>query len=520
MTVKIKIPWRFWRRAGQVVFFGLFLYLLRRTEYAGLDPVPGAVNILFRLDPLVAAAAMLSGKVLIAAFIPAAALLILTALFGRFFCGWICPMGTLIDAAGHAIPRAAGRPPRSWRKVKYFLLGTTLAAAVAGLPLSGYFDPFPILVRGFAFSLDPALSYLVRTPFDWIYKNCAEGVSNLTEPVYGVLKDHLLAARPAAFSLAGLSLGILAAILVLERFERRFWCRNLCPAGALFALAARFPLLKRMPPQSCKSCGECGDVCRMGAFDAAGLRSPEACSLCLDCLDRCPKEIATFSFRRTKAVPAPFEPSRRLFLGAAGAGLALALTSRIEGRERGRPGVIRPPGAPAEEAFIDLCIRCGECLKVCPTNVLQPTWLESGWEGIFSPRLDTRTSYCEFNCTLCGEVCPTGAIRRLTEDEKHRTIIGKAEFDRNRCLPFARGEPCIVCEEHCPTPEKAILFTEVEVTNPRGEKVKVKQPFVKLDLCVGCGICENKCPILGTAGVRVLPLGDLALTREMIPPPP
>jgi formate hydrogenlyase subunit 6/NADH:ubiquinone oxidoreductase subunit I len=154
-------------------------------------------------------------------------------------------------------------------------------------------------------------------------------------------------------------------------------------------------------------------------------------------------------------------------------------------------------------------------MKVCPTNALQPTGLESGWEGLFAPRVVPRIGQCEYNCALCGEVCPTGAIRRLTEKEKHEVVIGKAQFDKNRCLPYARGEPCIVCEEHCPVPDKAIKIREVEVTNVRGEKVKIQEPHVEVELCVGCGICETKCPIHGAAGIRVHHPKSVALTKEM-----
>jgi formate hydrogenlyase subunit 6/NADH:ubiquinone oxidoreductase subunit I len=126
-----------------------------------------------------------------------------------------------------------------------------------------------------------------------------------------------------------------------------------------------------------------------------------------------------------------------------------------------------------------------------------------------------RIGYCEYNCTLCGEVCPTGAIPRLSEEEKHKAILGKAEFDKSRCLPYAKGESCIVCEEHCPLPEKAIQVNEVDGVNPRGEKVRLLQPYVKFELCIGCGICEAKCPLQGAAGVRVVHVKDAAVTPEM-----
>ncbi len=172
------------------------------------------------------------------------------------------------------------------------------------------------------------------------------------------------------------------------------------------------------------------------------------------------------------------------------------------------PYLLRPPGAADEKTFLDLCIRCGECLKVCPTNVLQPAVLEAGVEGIFSPHLVPRfifeQSNCEYTCTLCGQVCPTGAIPRLTEEEKHRHPTGKAYFDHARCLPWAEKTPCIRCEEMCPAPEKAIkIRNTLMVKGKDGQEVEIQQPYVDRDLCVGCGICESNCTIDGPSAIRV-----------------
>jgi formate hydrogenlyase subunit 6/NADH:ubiquinone oxidoreductase subunit I len=147
-------------------------------------------------------------------------------------------------------------------------------------------------------------------------------------------------------------------------------------------------------------------------------------------------------------------------------------------------------------------------MKVCIGNALHASWLEAGLEGLFTPRLIGRIGYCEYNCTLCGQVCPTGALQKMSKTEKQAIVIGRAHFDKNRCLPYASGIPCIVCEEHCPTPDKAIKFREVEVDNSRGERVKVRQPYVIDHLCIGCGICENKCPLNGAAAVLVTSAGE------------
>ncbi len=231
----------------------------------------------------------------------------------------------------------------------------------------------------------------------------------------------------------------------------------------------------------------------------------EECSLCLDCLEYCPREITTFRFSRP-VNRAPVDIRRRHLLGAGLAGLVLPFLSRIDAAAQiPARQVIRPPGALPEEDFCKTCVRCGECLKVCIQNALQPVFLEQGLDGMFTPQLIPRLGYCEFNCTLCGQVCPTGAIARLSLEKKQTFVIGQAVVDKNRCLPYAQATPCIVCEEHCPTHDKAIKFKQEQTTDREGRMFTLKRPYVVPELCIGCGICETKCPVTGRAAIRVVP---------------
>jgi ferredoxin-type protein NapF len=203
--------------------------------------------------------------------------------------------------------------------------------------------------------------------------------------------------------------------------------------------------------------------------------------------------------------------SRRAALGAGltglGAGVLFAVHP-LAGSRTFNPALIRPPGSVTEDEFLARCIRCGECMKICPTNAIQPTLFEAGLEGLWSPVLKMNLGYCEFECNLCTQVCPTDAIRLLDPEDKKQVRIGTAFFDRNRCLPYASARPCIVCEEHCPTPTKAIWFEEAEVVNEKGEAIVVKQPHVNAELCTGCGICQNKCVIRDVPGVYVTSAGE------------
>lgn len=204
--------------------------------------------------------------------------------------------------------------------------------------------------------------------------------------------------------------------------------------------------------------------------------------------------------------------SRRALLGASVAGLSGGLLLRIHPQAAGRsyhPALVRPPGSLEEVEFLTRCIRCGECMKVCPTNGLHPAWLEGGLAGLWSPVFKMKLGYCEYECTLCLQVCPTHAIQKLSVEDKQMVKVGLAFIDKSRCLPFALARSCIVCEEHCPTPRKAIWFEEVLViSNNRGERTAVKQPHIDPDLCIGCGICENKCPVEDQPAIYVTSVGE------------
>jgi polyferredoxin len=499
-----------WRKIGQSLFFLLFLILFIKTDYAGVDELNWAVNLLFRIDPFLAMSAMLAARTIIALMLPALLTLALTLIFGRFFCGWVCPLGSLIDAGRRFVGPTSSTPAPGRRHLKYYLLFFLLAAAAFGLPLAGYLDPFSILVRGFTFGVQPGLDHAATTLFTWTYQEAPGWVNTLTEPVYAVLKRFILPFSDKVYALSVVSLLMLLAVLGLSRLESRFFCRKVCPLGTLLALTARFPLLRlRGSSTECKQCRQCRTVCPMGAIDEHRAIASEECILCLDCLTHCPRDRFRYRWNSFDSGGQATNLSRRAVIGslAAGALAPLALPSRPHARQS-EPTLVRPPGALAETEFLGLCVRCGECMKVCIGNALHASWLEAGLEGVFTPRLIGRIGYCEYNCTLCGQVCPTGAIRTLNRTEKQAVVIGRAHFDKDRCLPYASGIPCIVCEEHCPTPDKAIKFREVELENSKGVRVRVRQPYVLDHLCIGCGICENKCPIDGAAAVLITSSGE------------
>lgn len=306
-------------------------------------------------------------------------------------------------------------------------------------------------------------------------------------------------------------------LIVLECVQPRFWCRYLCPAGALQGLLARLsPVRHRLSP-ACTRCGRCAAICPMGQAPAEV--DPAHCLSCRQCVAVCPqgavhfgREAAgTMSARKiarktagtrsektaegalscsspSRKTSSCSNPSRRKLFCAAGAGAAVALLGRLSGQSGLFPAttsLVRPPAALPEEDFLRLCLRCGACMQVCPGKALQPLLFQAGRAGFHSPVLAPRLGACLPDCALCGTVCPTGALKKLPLQEKRWAKMGTAVVNRTLCLAFAEGRRCMVCKENCP-------YGAVDVVAREGVPVAV--PVVQANRCYGCGFCEKACP--------------------------
>jgi MauM/NapG family ferredoxin protein len=490
-------------RVSQILFLAFFLLLFVTTDYRGRDEISVAMNAFFRMDPLVAASHLLSAKTFVILLLPGLFVLLFSLVLGRFFCGWICPLGTVIDLVTGRIRKS--RPLLFLRgRLKYYVLFTILFAALFNMNLAGILDPIAILVRFLTFAFYPLFGFLAKSGWVGLYRVMGDARDYL-EPGYGFLKTYILPFRDTFYPLALVSLLFFGGILLLERFERRNWCRNLCPAGALLGLLGRFAPFRRMPPRLCSDCGTCAERCPT-AFEGDAY-AKEGCILCMDCVRGCAQGRARFSFRLRprsgKAGARTFEPGRRVFVTGLLSGLFF---SRMVGRRtapQNETGLLRPPGVGSEGAFLERCVRCGECMKVCLRSALYPASLQAGLYGLYTPMLVPRLGYCEYNCSLCGQVCPTGAIPKLPIEEKKKAVIGIAVVDKNHCLPHAKKMNCMVCEEHCPIPDKAIRFETVRESGYDGREIVLKKPYVVDGACTGCGICEYVCPLEEKAGIEV-----------------
>jgi MauM/NapG family ferredoxin protein len=498
-----RINWHRLRQASQIACLLGFLWLFLQTEYRDADLLPYPVSLLFRIDPLAAVAdALAPGPFSWGILWPALLLLGLTALFGRFFCGWICPLGTTLDGFGKVVGRGRSPVRPAWRRFKYLLLISLAVAALFGVQLIGLFDPLSIFLRTLTFTVYPVWNLFLNGLFDITY---SFDLPLINETLFPFFRDNLMAFYQPVFTLALFTLLVFLGIMLLEKVERRFWCKNVCPLGALLGLCSKHSLIERRPDAVCSDCKHCATECRSGVV--AGTYRKQECLLCLDCAGFCPHERVTFRFS-SSSPPTSIDLTRRHLVGAAACGALIAPTMLISpAQAKVNPYLIRPPGAVAEEEFLRRCIRCGECMKVCIGGALHPALAEAGVSGLWTPLLVARLGYCEYNCTLCGQVCPTGAIRELQVEPKRKEVIGLAVIDKNTCLPFARNEECLVCEEHCPTGDKAIVFKEYQV-QVDDEMKTLKYPQVVKKLCIGCGICETKCPLYGRSAIRVVNEGE------------
>ncbi|SNB46825.1 4Fe-4S binding protein [Geobacter sp. DSM 9736] len=495
-------------RVSQLLFLVLFIVLFLMTEYRGSDRISAAANSFFRANPLTAVTTMLATKSYLELLLPGLLVFFAAFLLGRFFCGWICPLGTILDLITKKI-RKRGALRFLQGQTKYWLLLPLLAASLFNLNLAGLLDPIAILLRALTFFFHPILGESVREGWRGIYGVVGEH-RDLVAPGYNIIKSYVLPFRETLYPLSFASALLFGFVLFLERYETRAWCRRLCPLGTLLGIPARFSPLLRTPPKLCSDCRECATLCPT-SFDRELLQKEE-CILCMECEAKCPSSRARFRFRWGAPDQGPLM-ERRVLIGGLLSGFFLARLFRFR-EPTAQARMLRPPGVRDEEEFLKKCVRCGECMKVCLRSALYPGMFQAGIEGLYTPVLIPRLGYCEYNCTLCGQVCPTGAIPDLPPGQKRREVIGKAVLDKNHCIPFAHRIDCIVCEEHCPIPQKAIRSEVVTLTDFSGKTVTVKMPYVVEEICNGCGICENVCPLEGKSAIEVFSVKDRTPIEE------
>ncbi|MBX3183298.1 MAG: 4Fe-4S binding protein [Polyangiaceae bacterium] len=540
------------RRVSQVGFFALFLYLLFQTAFRGTfsaeagEPVrlPYPVEAFLSADPFVAAMTFLSTHTVYRGMAWALVVLALTLVFGRVFCGWICPFGTMHHFFSWIFPsryvkgskRVNANTTKWWQSGKYYLMIAFLAAAAAGSAIGGLLDPICVAVRTIGLGVIPALQYLGLYSSSVVAESNVRPLQMASDSTQDFLAQTVWTSQQAYFHQTWFIVFTLVAILFMNRFIPRFWCRALCPLGAFLGVFSRFALFGMEKDHSkCTDCNLCLVDCQGADSPQGGVKHrQDECHMCLNCETACPEDVIKFRFlpNRKGTIQKP-SLERRTALASAAAGAVTIPAMRIANwPDRAySEKVIRPPGSVDEREFLERCIRCAECMKVCPNNALHPAFFEAGLEGLWTPILIPRIGYCEFSCVLCGQVCPTGAIQKIDEKQKmgigqKPITLGTAMYDQGRCLPWAMATPCIVCEEFCPTSPKAIWAEELDVPKRESEydgsghakmtTVRVQRPQVDPTLCIGCGACEKVCPIVDKPAVYVTNAGETRSKTNVI----
>jgi ferredoxin len=494
------------RRTLQTVCLLLYLDLFFRLSWPysalvshQLLPAKGwlPVEAFLWLDPLVGLSTALAARWWNVALIGMAAILLTGLVFQRAFCGYLCPLGTLIDLfdflVGKRIPWLKTQQIGRWAGVRFYLLAAVLAAALSGVLLSGFVAALPVLTRGLLFSAGNVQLGLAR---NW----------GMVPPMTGAV---------------WLSLALFAPVFFLSFLGPRFWCRYVCPSGALLSLPSLLRRFKRQVGDTCIACGKCVEVCPFDAVQPDFGTRTLSCAFCQTCGGLCPAEAIQFvpsastvpGDKQDVAVGRPL--SRRAMLGSMAGGAAAALLTRSASSASARP--IRPPGSVSEERFLDLCIRCEQCLKVCPGPVLQAAGCEHGFERLWTPVAVFPHAGCHQGCNFCTRVCPTGAIQPLALADKRRFVMGLAVVDTGTCLPHRGQQDCQLCFDECnaagyraiemrpvklatgPVPEGAFSPDEIE------QMGRILAPFVKAEACVGCGLCEYRCHTAWVGQRKLLP---------------
>ncbi|MEG0038490.1 MAG: 4Fe-4S dicluster domain-containing protein [Bacteroides sp.] len=437
------------------------------------------------------------------------ALLILTLLFGRVYCSSICPMGTFQDIVTGLSKRSRKRrkrfsfsPPK--RILRWSIVVIVLAASLSGFgAVLGLLDPYSAYGR------------IATNVFKPVYLQA----NNLLESIFSSFDNYTFYRVDAAMvsvSSFFIALGTLVLIAVLAWKHGRTWCNTFCPVGTVLGFLSRFSFFKiRIDADKCTHCGNCATYCKASCMDSkAGMIDYSRCVNCFDCLGTCKEKALIYAPRLQKtkqseqtrqgeeikqsnqakqADQAPLASKRRFLLAGlvttaaapkllAQAQETLATLGGKKSYQKMHP--ITPPGSVSRTHFADRCTSCHLCVSKCPSHVLKPAFMEYGLGGIMQPTVSFEKGFCNFDCTVCGDICPSGAIKPLTIDQKHLTQMGTVVFIEENCIVYTDGTSCGACSEHCPTQAIAMVPFKNGLTIPQ----------VNTDICVGCGGCEYVCP--------------------------
>lgn len=432
-------------------------------------------------------------------------LVIMTLIFGRVYCSVLCPLGIMQDIVArirHTVmprKRYSYSPALTWLRIAMLALFVILV--ILGMAsIAALFEP---------------------------YSEFGRIVSALFKPLY-VDANNLMAAHEAADSyrfvhvdysvpsfMTAIAAVTFAIVAILAWTGGRTYCNTVCPAGTILGYLSQFSWLRPVIDHSkCISCGACARKCKASCIDSKkGEIDYTRCVACMDCIDSCSKHAISYaprtafkdSSKDSEKASAP-ESGRRDFLTA---GVLLAGTMALKAQEKSVDGDlapiadklkpqrrvrITPPGSISHRNFTSRCTACQLCITNCPNGVLRPS---ADLSAFMQPEVSYEKGYCRPECTTCSNVCPAGAILPLRREERAATQVGHAVWDPALCIAATEGVQCGNCARHCPA--GAITMIAADTSDPDGPKI----PAVDTERCIGCGACENLCPVRPFSAIHV-----------------
>ena len=426
-------------------------------------------------------------------------LVALTLIFGRVYCSVICPLGVLQDLFGwmgkkQKKNRYSYSPAKNW--LRYGVLVLFIAALVAGV------GSFVALLAPYS-SFGRIASNLLAPLYGWGNNLLAYFAERMDS--YAFYETEVWLASLPTFIIAVVTLVVL---IVLAWRGGRTYCNTICPVGTVLGVLSRFSWLAPViDTEKCNACGLCARNCKASCIDSKNHKIDYSrCVACMDCIEKCNKGAISYRPRKKQAKAAPVvDESRRSALTATA---ILATTSLLKAQDKKRDGGLAviedkvvperktrlvPPGALSIKNFEQHCTACQLCVSVCPNDVLRPS---TGLLTLMQPEMGYENGYCRPECTKCGDVCPAGAIKPITREEKSSRQIGHAVWIKKNCIMHEDKVDCGKCQDACPTGAIQIVVNE---SCPN----KCKNVVVNTERCIGCGACEHLCPVRPLSAIYV-----------------
>lgn len=417
----------------------------------------------------------------------------INAMFGRVYCSSICPLGVFQDILIYTKRKIK---KQKFIRQKFQYLKPLTKTRILFFTLAFALLPFGILLG--INLLDPYSNYgrIITN----IFRPLAIGINNLFAFTLENFNNYSI--YPVEFK--GLNLfaflfssSVLILLIYLTFTKERIFCNSVCPVGTLLGYISKISLFKiKINEVVCKDCGVCSNVCKANCIDLENKHVDETrCVSCFNCLQVCPSEGITYTKGYTINKKKIADDDKRDFLKKVSIFLItqnflLKAQEKIIVYKESTIPVIRkngvtPPGSVSIEHFTEACTACHLCVASCPTQVIQPSFLEYGMLGIMQPTMNYKKGFCNFDCVVCGEVCPTNAISSQLIESKKLLQLGIAKFVKDNCIVYSQGTDCGACAEHCPT--KAVKM----ILDP---EVNKNAPIINEEICIGCGACEYACP--------------------------